>query len=183
MRAFVALDLPPGAEAPLVHLQERLPLGRATDPDTFHVTLAFLGEEVDDETLGMVHDGLAALRLPPVPVAVTGLGTLGSASPAILMAEVALTSELETLQARVASCARRAGLTLERRRFRPHVTLARFRHRVAGADLERLRRFLEAEARFRLEPVPVTSFALYASTLTKAGPVHEELARYRLGGL
>jgi len=182
VRAFVALDLPDDARAILAHLQERLPAGRASDPDTFHVTLAFLGEDVDDESLGMVHDGLAALRCAPVPLKVTGLGTLGAASPAVLVAEVAPAEPLITLQARVATCARRAGLVLERRRFRPHVTLARFRSRLDAPALERLRRFLEAEARFHLDPVEVTSFALYASTLTKAGPLHEELARYALTG-
>lgn len=182
MRAFVALDLPPDVAGPLVELQQRVPLGRLADPDTFHVTLAFLGDDVTEEALGMLHDQLATLRDPPVSLHVTGLGTLGAASPAVLMAEVARDPALEALQARVGSCARRAGIVLERRRFRPHVTLARFRHGLSGPDLERLRRFLEAEARFRLEPVMVASIALYESILTSSGPVHEELARYRLGG-
>lgn len=181
MRAFVAVDLPEAAEDMLARLQERLPVGRPTDPDTFHVTLAFLGDDVADETLAEVHDGLAALRLPPFEMEVRGLDTFGARSPAVLVARVERCEPLAVLQARVATVARRAGLKLERRRFRPHVTLARFRHRVAGAELERLRRFLEGEARFRLDPVPVTDFALYGSVLTKAGPVHEEMARYRLG--
>lgn len=182
MRAFVALDLPPEVERPLMELQQRIPLGRLADPDTFHVTLAFLGDDVTEEALGMLHDQIAALREPAVPLHVTGLGTLGAASPSVLMAEVARDPALEALQARVSSCARRAGIVLERRRFRPHVTLARFRHGIAGPDIERLRRFLESEARFWLDPVMVSSVALYESILTTSGPVHEELARYRLGG-
>ncbi|WP_191090110.1 RNA 2',3'-cyclic phosphodiesterase [Histidinibacterium aquaticum] len=180
MRAFVAIDVPPEAEAVLERLQERMPVGKPTDPETFHITLAFLGEDLEEERVAEMHDGLSALRAPDFEVELRGLSTFGAQHPAVLVADVPRTEALDELQARVASAARRAGIVLERRRFKPHVTLARFRYKVMGPDLERLRRFLEAEARFRLDPWSAGSFALYESVLTGDGAWHEELARYPL---
>lgn len=182
MRAFVAIDLPPDAAAALAHLQERLRIGRKVDPDSFHVTLAFLGEDVADEPLEALHDQLCALQLPPFPLEIRGVSTQSAAKPAVIVADVVMTEALETLQARVSTAARRAGITLEKRKFRPHVTLARLKRGLGGADLEKLRRGLEAEARFRLDPFEVRSLALYQSTLTHDGPIYEELARYVLTG-
>ncbi|QQA44602.1 RNA 2',3'-cyclic phosphodiesterase [Pelagovum pacificum] len=178
MRAFVSIDLPPEETAILAALQERLPFGRRADPDTFHVTLAFLGEDVAEEAVETLHEELIALRLPDFPLEVQGVSTLGA--PAVLMADVIASDPLVTLHARVASACRRAGITLDRRRFRPHVTLARFRRDLSAHDLDRLTRFLESEARFRLDPFNAGSFALWQSMLTHDGPVHEELARYPL---
>ncbi|EAR51515.1 2'-5' RNA ligase, partial [Oceanicola granulosus HTCC2516] len=183
MRAFVALDLPAEAVAILGHLQERMPSGRPVAPENLHMTLAFLGENVAEDVLEAAHDQFAAIRLPAPEIEVTGLGTLGARTPAVLVAEARRTAPLEALQGAVASAARRAGLVLERRRFRPHITLARFRSTADAAALERLRLFLQSEGRFRLDPFIARSFALYASTLTHEGPVYEELARYPLRGV
>ena len=183
MRAFVAIDLPPDAVTALTHLQERLRVGRKVDPDNFHVTLAFLGEDVADEALEALHDQLLALRLPGFPLELRGVSTQSAAKPVLIAADVVRTDALETLHARIASAARRAGITLEKRRFRPHVTLARLKRGADGTDLEKLRRALEGEARFRLDPFEVRSFALYQSTLTHDDPIYEELARYLLSGL
>ena len=182
MRAFVAIDLPPDWATALTHLQARLGVGRPVDPDAFHVTLAFLGEDVADEQLEAFHDGAAALRLQPFDLEIRGLTAEGAASPAVVTADVVPSEPLNVLQGRVATAARRAGITLERRRFRPHVTILRFRRRLEPGALDRLRRGLEAEARFRLDPFTVRGFTLYRSTLTHDGPVHEDLARYPLTG-
>ena len=71
-------------------------------------------------------------------------------------------------------------MVLERRRFRPHVTLARF-GRTARADPQALARFLEAHAGFALSAVPASSMGLYASTLRPEGAEYEALAVYPLG--
>ena len=45
MRAFVAIPVPEDIRDRLAALQADLPVGRLADPETFHITLAFLGEE------------------------------------------------------------------------------------------------------------------------------------------
>ena len=179
MRAFVAIDLPEDVADALISLRDRLPAGKPVDPDTLHLTLAFLGEQ-PDEVMEEVHLALSALRLSAFDLMLSGLGTFGAKQPAVLYAGIAETPNLYDLQARVATASRRSGIELDRRRFRPHVTLARFRRRVSGVELERLRTLLETQAGLRLGPFPVVTFALYRSTLMRGGPLHEELARYPL---
>ena len=88
-------------------------------------------------------------------------------------------AQVKALHDRILPALHGAGLQLERRRFRPHVTLARF-DRTAQADHERLARFLARNATFPSPPFRVEDFALWRSTLLKAGAVHDELARYPL---
>ncbi|SLN16310.1 RNA 2',3'-cyclic phosphodiesterase [Roseisalinus antarcticus] len=179
MRAFVAIDLPDDAAPVLERLQVRMPIGRAVDPETFHITLAFLGD-VPAGPLEELDAELSLLVAAPFEITIAGLTTFGGHTPAVMAAEIVPTQALTDLQARIASAARLAGIALERRRFRPHVTLARFRGDVTGDRLERLRRFLESEARFRLDPFLATQVVLYGSTLTRSGPIHEDLASYAL---
>jgi RNA 2',3'-cyclic 3'-phosphodiesterase len=69
---------------------------------------------------------------------------------------------------------------LARRRFRPHVTIARFRPLHGPAEAARQARFCAENAGFAPPEMPVRRFALYWSRLRPSGAVYEELARYRL---
>ena len=69
------------------------------------------------------------------------------------------------------------GLRPERRPFRPHVTLARFRAQRPPAKLNN---WLRTHRSLRSSPVPVDEFCLYASELTPAGARYRILQRYPL---
>jgi 2'-5' RNA ligase len=178
MRAFVAIDLPDRVRTALEAVQERLPLGRAVDPDQMHLTLAFLGEQPDD-LIETAHQALEGIRLPPFELHLQGLGTFGDRQPTVLWAGVRDPGPVKALHDRILPALHGAGIVLERRRFRPHVTLARF-DRTATADHERLATFLARWNGFPSPPFLVEDFGLWRSTLLKAGAVHEELARYPL---
>ncbi len=179
MRAFVAIDLPPEVTGAFARLQDLLPFGRTLEEENLHLTLAFL----DDQPVGLleeVHLALEALHVPAFELQPKGIGTFGSRAPATLWAGLRDSDALAELHRRVRGAARLAGLDLPRERFRPHVTLARFRRPPGADDLERLRRFLQAHADFDAPAFVVRSFALYRSTLTQGGAIHEEIARYPL---
>ncbi len=181
MRVFVAIDLPDAVRDVLEDLQEHLPVGRLMDPETFHLTLAFLDEQ-PRETVVTVHEALDALRAEPVTVQLQGLGTFGSKSPMVLWAGVAPNPGLSRLRGKVRSAVRLAGIDLPRERFRPHVTLARFGARVEGAALEKLRLFLD---RFGAAPMPqftASRITLFSSHLRADGARHDSLAEYDLSG-
>lgn len=178
MRAFVAIDLPDPVLNALEALQEQMPLGRPVEPEQMHLTLAFLDEQPDD-LIQAAHEALEGLRFPAFEMQLSGLGTFGSREPTVLWAGVRDATQVKALHDRVHSALHGAGLPLERRRFRPHVTLARFGP-SEPADHERLGRFLSRWEAFPSPPFRVEDFALWRSTLRPKGAIHDELARYPL---
>ena len=178
MRAFVAIPVPEDICERLEDLQSNLPVGRLADPETFHITLAFLGEE-PVERIEAAHEALEGLAAAPFSLRLDGLDTFGGATPKTLFAAVAPSDPLATLQRKVRSLLHGAGIMPDRARFRPHVTLARFR---PGSGTEAgLMRFLTRHATFGTAPFPVTEVVLYRSHLTGDGAIHEPLAEYPLG--
>ncbi|MBR9844372.1 MAG: hypothetical protein GYB25_14520 [Rhodobacteraceae bacterium] len=74
------------------------------------------------------------------------------------------------------------GITLPRERFRPHVTLARFRRDMIEEEAAKLGRFMAAHGDVSLPGTRIAQMGLYGSTLHPEGAVHEMLAAYPLGG-
>ena len=182
IRAFVALPLPDDVRQRLNLLQFLLPLPRRVPPENLHLTLAFLGEQPTD-LLEDAHHALEAIRAAPFALTLSGVGSFGGAEPRTVFAGVAPAPALEHLQRKVATALRRAGIALEKRRFTPHVTLARLNpERLSSLDRMRLSDALAANAGFAAGPFEVASFALYRSHLGGEAAHYEELARYPLHG-
>lgn len=122
MRLFVALRPPPHAVEDLRALRPRWP----SPPERWHVTLAFLGDvdgpEAVDEQLRERLAGAAgfALRLE-------GSGTFGRNGP-VWVGVGGDVGALRGLATEVARAAGAAGVALERRAFRPHLTVGRRGH-------------------------------------------------------
>jgi len=179
IRAFVAVRLPEDVAGDLIAAQAGLPAGRPVAPENLHLTLAFLGEH-PEPVIEDVHFGLADFRLPSFDLALEGLGLFGDARPRVLYAGVRREPELTRLREKVVQAARGAGLDPERKRYRPHVTLARFNRDLDGVDALRVRDFAGAGGGFRAGPFRVESFGLWRSFLGKSGAVYEEMAEYAL---
>jgi RNA 2',3'-cyclic 3'-phosphodiesterase len=145
MRLFVAIVPPPAVVAQLARwlapLQAAGPGLRWTGPDSWHITLAYLGE-VAEPALPELGTRLerAARRHPVQDIALRGGGAFPAArrARAVLAAVAdrpgapaatgpARSGPLHALAASVAAGARRAGAPSpdESRRYRPHLTLAR----------------------------------------------------------
>lgn len=134
MRLFVAAYPPPAAVAHLRELVDGLALGqpqppgnslRLTKPDTWHVTLAFLGE-VPDKREGAAVQALQATPLAPVKVRVAGGGRFGRGRFTTVWA--ALDGDIKELRELARATQRelkRARLRYDDKPFKPHLTLAR----------------------------------------------------------
>ncbi|WP_413875345.1 RNA 2',3'-cyclic phosphodiesterase [Albidovulum sp.] len=177
MRVFVAIPVPEEVCAALEDLQSDLTAGRPADPETFHVTLAFLGEE-PGARVEAAHEALTGLRTAPFTLRLDGLGSFGGRDMQVLFAAVAPSEPLAALHRKVRNLLHGAGIMPDRQRFRPHVTLARFRPGEGGDPA--LARFLARHVGFGSAPFQVTGVVLYRSHLTKKGAVHEPLAEYPL---
>ncbi|MFF5208014.1 RNA 2',3'-cyclic phosphodiesterase [Streptosporangium sp. NPDC000396] len=137
---------------------------RWLDSENWHVTLSFLGE-VPERVMPELETRLAraASRYAPMTLSFTGAG----AFPSARRARVFWTGldgprpELVRLADSLGAGAQRAGaVQADRRRFRPHLTLARSR---AETDVHRL----------------IEAFGPFAGTAWEAGAVH--LVRSHLG--
>lgn len=182
MRAFVAIPMPEEAVAPIVALQSLLGCGRAVAEENLHLTLAFLGEISLAEAQALDEE-LAAIPTQPLVLELAGADVMDRARPDLVFVGLRKNPPLEALQRHVAAAARAVGIDLARRRFRPHVTLARFGRAYGPAEELRLGRFLEASADFSLPGFAVGEFVLYRSTLDPHGPRYDRLAEYPIGDL
>ncbi|MCI2397936.1 RNA 2',3'-cyclic phosphodiesterase [Aliiroseovarius subalbicans] len=178
MRAFLACPLPEALLAPVTHLQGNLPVGRVVAEENLHLTLCFLGEAEEVDLIAL-HEQLQELHAPPVTLTLSGLAVYGGKHPTVLAIEG---QGPEALQRKLVGLCHSAGIALERRRFRPHVTLARFARNMGAGDRARLDVFIGAHAAIRLEPTRLDNIALYRSDLHPDGARYEVLAEYALRG-
>ena len=108
----------------------------------------------------------------------SGLGTFakGGRSTALWVG-VEKNPRLDHLQNKIETALQRCGLEPERRRFQPHVTLAR----LNDVPEAKLVSFVQAHNLFRADPVPVEHFTLFSSQLGKEASVYTPEVEYPLG--
>ncbi len=176
MRLFVALDLPPDARARLSRLATGLPGARWLPPSTYHVTLRFLGE-MPGHRAEELDGALAALRGRRFTLQLGGVGVLEKAGrPQALWAGVERSQQLDHLRAKIETAVQRVGFEPERRRFAPHVTVARLDNAPPG----KLAEWVQAHNLLRADPVVVEHFTLFSSLLGKDGAVYTPEVEYEL---
>lgn len=177
MRLFVALDLPPEVKTRLSGLAGGLPGVRWVPPENYHLTLRFIGQ-VNRPEAEEVDEALAAIRARPFELTLSGLGIFErQGRPTALWVGVERTPGLQHLQNKVETALQRAGFEPEKRRFAPHVTLARLDGAVPP---DKLIGFVQAHNLFRLEPVRVEHFVLFSSHLGKDQATYTPEVEYAL---
>lgn len=132
-RLFTAIELPPEQRMRLTGLRGGLRGARWIEPENYHITLRFIGD-VDDRTADEVADALDRVRARDVRIRLKGLGSFGSKKPHSVWARVEPDPALMELQAEHERLVQRVGLEPERRRFTPHVTVARLKG-VSAVDV------------------------------------------------
>jgi len=183
LRLFVALVPPADALDELAAAVEALratPGLRWTRPEQWHVTLAFLAE-VDDRTREALTPRLerVARRHAPPTLALAGGGRFGGQ---VLWTRVdGDQAALRRLADAVRATARRCGLPVDARPYRPHLTLAR-----AGRSAPDLAPVAAALDGFAGRPWTASHLHLVRSVLG-AGPggtaQHESVASWPLSPL
>ena len=176
IRLFVALGLPDELRDELSAMCGGIPGARWVPEENYHLTLRFIGE-VPNWQAQEADEALSGIRAPGFELTLRGLGTFGkNGRIASLWAGVEKTEPLLFLQSKVETALQRIGLEPERRRFAPHVTLAR----TERAAPDKTVAFVQAHNLFRAAPVPVEGFALYSSRLGKEQAVYEREVEYGL---
>ncbi len=176
MRLFVALDLPGALRQRLSFMAGGLPGARWVPPENYHVTLRFIGE-LPGWRAEEVDAALAALRAPGFTLQLAGVSVLHKGGKTVgLRLDVERNPSLDHLQAKIETAMQRAGLDAERRRFTPHVTLAK----VEGVAEDRLAAWVQSHNLFRSEPMVVEHFTLFSSLLGKEQAYYRPEVEYAL---
>lgn len=177
MRLFVAIALPEDIRDRLAALQSGVPGARWVAPENLHLTLRFIGE-VDGRQASDIDAALTAVNTPSFPLTLAGIDSFGAGNKVrSLWARAEPSEPLKRLQAKVEQALQRAGQAAEGRKFKPHVTLARFSGGTANA---RIYDYLSRQALFRAPPFEVSEFVLYSSFLSQSGAIYRAEAEYDL---
>ena len=170
LRLFAALAVPEEMGTALRTRQSGIEGARWRPLEALHVTLRFFGELREDVARDL--DGeLARVRGRPFEITLAGAGAFADGDDIhAVWAGVAESAMLTRLAEACESSARRVGLRPDKRRYRPHVTLAYLRH----ADPAAVAAWIQANNLLKSPPIRVDRFRLYSSTLGGEG------ARYRV---
>lgn len=177
-RLFVALPVPEEVTNELAALQSGVPDARWVPAENFHVTLCFAGE-VQGGTMRDLEEELSDIAGPPFSVSIAGVEQFSNGKqPRALVATVERSERLDWLQKKVSTVARNCGIEVERRKYRPHVTLARFAN---GAETgHHIAQFMASHSTFRAGPWVAEHFSLYSSRHGRSGSAYTEETTYHL---
>ena len=203
MRLFVGIALPPAASRSLQSAVDHTRSSHAAvssalrwiTPDSWHITLQFLGGVLPDRFACLVGQ-LAAVRFAPVRVELGALGCFNR--PGVVFADVPANPALTALVRRVQAATAQCGCAAEARPFRPHVTLARAMRnrqargpgggnarpssRIANLSPDQAFRAIAPRSRAAVPVIGFTAheFLLYESLLGVDGAQYEVRARFAL---
>jgi 2'-5' RNA ligase len=163
-RLFTALEIPAEIAFQLSLLRGGLPGARWIDPENYHITLRFIGD-IDHRTADEVGRALLRVNRRSFELSLSGLDAFGGRKPHSIVACIRSSPALKELQAEQERIIQRIGLEPERRRFRPHVTVARLKA-ASEADAAS---YLALRGNFDTPPFPVGRFVLLSSRESRGG--------------
>jgi len=177
MRLFIGLAFPEEVQLTLGAVQSGLPGAKWVAPQNLHLTLRFIGD-VDRGQAEDLDTTLRHILVPAFDLSLSGLGCFESKGRVrALWAEASKSEPLKRLHEKIESAVVRAGEGPERRKFKPHVTLARFK---GGSPNERIGMFIQDNNGIQAGPFIVDRFLLLRSYLGHEGSVYESMAEYEL---
>lgn len=178
-RLFVGVELPERVKTHLLMLMGGLDGTRWQAEHQLHLTLRFIGE-VPAEQAEDIRSVLSTVSGAPFDVTLEGMGTFGKLrQPRTLWLGVQDADPLKHLHEKIDQALVRAGLPPEQRKFKPHVTLARFRKPSFG----KLDAYLERHAGVSVPGFTVTRFTLFESHLCTDGARYDPVEIYPLDRL
>lgn len=170
LRLFTAVSVPWDIVETLKRRQTGLPGARWRPEEALHVTLAFYGEVTETQA-----DDLAAelARIPPgvFEIELKGVGAFGDDHRShTLWAGVEPSERLTVLAGRCKAAAERAGIRMEKRAYKPHLTLAYLKTQT---NPDRIGAWITGHNLLHSPAIRIDRFGLYSSTLSGESSTYE----------
>jgi RNA 2',3'-cyclic 3'-phosphodiesterase len=174
-RLFAGLELPPQISQKLAFMRGGLQGARWIEPSDYHITLRFIGD-ISDRQANDIDDLLCDVARSPIAITLTGLDSFGGDKPHSLFASVEPAKPLIELQAELERIIRSCGHEPDKRRFQPHVTLARLRNTspLDTAD------YLAMRGYFPSQGFVADRFVLYSARASVGGGPYKVETTYPL---
>jgi len=171
MRLFLALDLPDEIKAQIESLYlDEYPHVRWIPPDQLHLTLVFIGAQnipLDD----LIHK-IAEIEFPSFHLEAREIGYFNSG---VIWLGIEDSDPLQQLQKKLRKKLEELDLSLERRKFIPHITLCR----TQKIEADFMEHFSNHSFGFRCS-WSIDSFQLKSSHLKQSGAIYETEAEFQL---
>jgi RNA 2',3'-cyclic 3'-phosphodiesterase len=193
MRLFVALDIDTDIRARIASFADEMrrlaPDVRWVGPETFHVTLQFLGET---KKLAQIQSALGPVKGAPVALAFRNAGFFPTPkSPRVFWVGIESDQSLQELVKSIAEALQPLGFERDKGPFKPHLTLARagsgrprpVRGERSAQGLQQVRARVEALQALEFGTMTAREFYLYESKLSPAGAQYTKLSSYPLSDL
>lgn len=194
MRIFIGLDIDAGIRERIARfvdgVKNFVPDAKWVGPETFHITLKFIGEQPADE-VARIKEVLHRVASQPFQVTFRGYGFFPNAKAArVFWVGIHASELLPQLAEHVDAATATLSIAREEHGFKPHLTLARARgasgspnqrHRSGGGSG---RVFARVEEKLAALPEPefgtmtATEFFLYQSKLSPKGAQYFKLERF-----
>lgn len=148
---FLAVPLPDHVRRALgwwaEQLQARLPFKQWPHPQDYHITLAFLGASGFKQINQLKKEiGTVIQNHSSFPLSLDVPGTFGrSGQPSVLWAGVSSDGALYSLQRDIHKACQSAGFELDKRPYKPHITLAKRWMSQVGLDENELDKIVQPD--------------------------------------
>ncbi|WP_210432119.1 RNA 2',3'-cyclic phosphodiesterase [Iodidimonas gelatinilytica] len=173
IRLFVGLELPNEVKQSLLAMGSGVDGARWQALDQLHLTLRFIGN-LDPVAAQEVRLSLQDLSVPAFSVTLQGMGLFGKPrAPRILYVGGSNPAPLIALHEKIDRRLIRAGLAPERRKYIPHVTLARFKGRSLRAA-----GYVAQHMGFSSQAFDMSHITLFQSHLGHEAAAYEVVDRY-----
>jgi 2'-5' RNA ligase len=150
-----------------------------TNPDNIHITLAFLGD-TEEKKIKIISAKLKAKceGSGKFEVIIKGSGVFKNLSdPRVIWTGIEPSEKLMLLNDFIKNGLKDAGISIEDRPFKPHLTLGRIKYLKDKAVLKIL---MDKYQNAEIQKVPVNEVILYESILLQTGSVYKPLSKFKL---
>lgn len=168
-RLFIAINFKASVIEDIQNICFGVKNARWVPEEQMHLTIRFLGN-CDEKLFIDVIDSLRQVRIHTFSIAPESVGYFPPrGNPRVLWVGIKTSPELKTLCASIDRCLNRTGITQERRKFHPHITVARLRDNTPSSAIIP---FLTQNSLFKTESSTIKEFYLYSSILRQEGALH-----------
>ena len=192
MRLFVAIDLDPSIRERISRFVEGVqnfaPQARWTNPESWHITLKFIGE-FPDAKIAELKAALATVQAPASTISFRGTGVFPTPKAArVFWVGIEADEHLSSLAGRIDEVTKKFGVESEKRAFTPHLTLARIGSGRPSRGPEDRKNQPFAKLLEQVAKMPPPDFGtmtarelwLYQSKLSPKGAQYTKLERFPL---